>query len=145
MGLPCLFLAYVKIVLYSTLPSHCASVIHYAPAHLLNAWITSFNQNSELLHQSTAQNAKSILLIADHAYQARDLCACKKLHSFLVAFDPVTQDLARTFIYNPLTVAALLQLLKVPAWNTFLMDPKKLAWIKEVGWPDLVSVFTLHS
>jgi hypothetical protein len=107
--------------------------------------MVSFNQSTELLQQTTAENIISILNLAEHAYQADDYCVNKKLHSFLVKFSIATQTLARNLLYSPVTIAALLKLLTVPLWNTFLMDPKKLGWIAKSGWSDLVIVFTVHS
>jgi hypothetical protein len=116
--------------------------IQYAPAHLLGGWIVSFNQHPELLVQTLSQTIRSVLLLTKNAYDARDMFVNTKLQSFVGTLDKHTQAMARSLVYNPITVDALLALLDVPLWNTYLMTKEKLDWLQTAGFSDLVSVVT---
>jgi len=118
--------------------------VHYAPSHLLSGWITAFNHHSKLLTQSTLQNVKSILLLAKHAYDARDKNANQKIQFYLGIFDDATLTVARPLVYNPLTINSLLRLLTVPCWSDFLMNNEMLAWLHKARFSDLVSICMLY-
>ena len=95
--------------------------------HLLNGWMCTFNQHPKLLTQMIAQMTKSILLIAKWVYNSCDLLVDQKLQSYLNTLEAKTQVTVRALICNPITVDAVMQLLTVLLWMSFLMNIDKLS------------------
>lgn len=108
----------------------------------MGGWITMCNRHSKLLVQTVPHTVHSVLLVAQNAYDARDLDVNKKLHSYLGTLDAKIQEAVRPLICNPMTVEKALQLFSVPLWTDYLLNYEKLQWIRSSGFTDLVSVIT---
>jgi len=114
--------------------------LHHAPAHLLGAWISSYNQNSDRLPQRFQRNLFMTLTFVDAAYNPQDANTNRKINSCLNTLEVETRGPIKALVHNPRIVRSLLKVHEIPVWHDMFMTKNNIGKVTSSKWSNEVHI-----